>query len=223
MASRFSSIIYLVSSCASMAWQELVYSEGNSEDRESLYSKALNLYFIFIMLATTIILPVISMGFNIIFSKDYLKAYPYVPLNMFATGLSIISGFLGNIYGAEKRTSLLMISTVAGAITNMVFVQTFLLAYGLQVANISLCLGFLITILLRIILLKIKRPTKDDIKIFFILVLFFLCGLYFYYLRNFMYNSIFLIVAVIFSSVILDKYLNLYKLIRQLLKHDKRG
>ena len=92
---------------------------------------------------------------------------------MFATGISTFAGFLGNIFGAEKRTGSLFYSTLVAAIFNIVCFFALKDSIGLHAANVGLALGYVINIALRIVSLKKLYPdfTLQYAKIVALLVL----------------------------------------------------
>lgn len=60
---------------------------------------------------------------NVVFSffigPEYAGAFPLVPLYLISTGASIYSGFLGYIFSSDKRTNVVMVSTLAAAAVNV--------------------------------------------------------------------------------------------------------
>ena len=138
IAGKFSAILTLVSTCFSMAWQELAYARGKDTNRAILYNEAANYYLKFLSAGLLLVIPIISKMFPFLIKASYSEAYTLVPLHLLATCASIFSSFLGNIFGAEKKTGVVMFSTIIAAAVN-VFLLNLLIRYlGIQAANIAL-------------------------------------------------------------------------------------
>lgn len=155
IAAKFTYVLGLVSNCFSMAWQEMVYSMGNEkEDKDKLYSLASNYYLRFLMFGLVLLVPVVYVAFPILINPQYQDAFNLVPMYLFATVASIYSVFLGDIFGAEKKTGSIFTSTVAAAVVNVSLFHILVGFMGIQAANISLLCGFLVNIIFRIVLLR---------------------------------------------------------------------
>lgn len=163
VAGKFTYILGLVSNCFSMALQELVYSMGNEKDNKAnFYTMSSNYYLKFLMFGLVMLIPAVSIVFPFLIGSDYNEAYGIVPLYLMATVVSIYSNFLGNIFGAEKKTNIITISTILGAAVNVSLFHLLVGTMGIQAANVSLLLGFLVNVIMRLMLLKRDFPIKLD-------------------------------------------------------------
>lgn len=202
VAGKFTAVMTLVSTSFSLAWQELAYSKGNDQDRGELYNAASNYYLKFLFAGLLLMTPLISVVFPFLIHENYGDAYELVPLYLLATAASIFSSFLGNIFGAEKKTGVIMYSTVIAAIVNVLTLHLLIGKIGTQAANISLFLGFLTNIIIRIAMLKnVAKIRPDKWTMIGFSVLFFL-GLYLYFSKDTLWNILFAIVASILSLLI---------------------
>ena len=118
-AGKFAVALTLVSSCFSMAWQELFFSKGGEEDKGAFYTRAMSYYYRFLTLTLALLLPVVNVVFSFFIGPEYAGAFPLVPLYLISTGASIYSGFLGYIFSSDKRTNVVMVSTLAAAAVNV--------------------------------------------------------------------------------------------------------
>lgn len=197
VAGKFTAFMTLVSTSFSLAWQELAYSKGNDRDRGDLYNAASNYYVKFLFAGLLLITPFVSIVFPFLIHENYDGAYNLVPLYLLATAASIFSSFLGNIFGAEKKTGIIMFSTVIAAVVNVLVLHLLIGKIGAQAANISLFLGFLTNIVIRIgMLRKVARMKLNKSVIFGFTVLFCL-GLYVYFVKNVIWNILFAIVVLV--------------------------
>lgn len=173
VAGKFTMVLSVVANCFSLAWQELVYSLGNrKENKGHLYSIASNYYLTLLMLGTMMILPAVKIIFPYFIDAAYQDAFPIIPLYIFATALSTYSGFLGNIFGAEKKTNVIFYSTLIAAVINVGVFHLSVWQIGLHAANIGLTLGYFANIIMRILILrKFFEIHLDYFKIFFTMIL----------------------------------------------------
>mgnify|MGYP005761705669 CR=1 FL=1 len=199
IAAKFTYVIGLVSNCFSLAWQELVYSMGNrNEEKSKLYSVASNYYIKFLMFGLLLLLPLVQLVFPLFVKNQYMSAYSLIPLYLLATVASIYSGFLGNIFSAEKKNNIIFNSTIVAAIVNVSLFHILVSVLGIQAANIALFCGFFVNIIMRLLLLRQSVSIHLNYKM--IIFTFTLFGVLFaiYMTNNYIINGIsFVVIAVI--------------------------
>jgi O-antigen/teichoic acid export membrane protein len=133
---------------------------------------------------------------------------------MIGAMLSIFSGFLGSIFGNIMKTKVIFISTVSGAIVNAIAAQFLIKLLGVNGASISLILGFIITILLRVLLLR--KYINLQINIRFLFVSIILTAIYVYvYNLNLIFNFIALIFSIVFIVICFRKeFISIIKIMK---------
>lgn len=193
VAGKFTQALWLVATCFSMAWQELVYSKGDNGNKSDLYSKASNYYILFLFLGLAALLPLIKIFFPLFVVKDFVAAYELIPLYLLATVASIYSDFLGYIYGAEKRTGVIFFSTLAGAVVNIAILYLLIGSIGIQAANVALLCGFVVNDVIRIVFLRNTSPIRLDYKKIILLFALFSLSWYIYNSQSMIVNFVFLI------------------------------
>jgi len=155
IASKFGGILIIVSSCFTMAWQELAYGKGErSIENGRFYSKATDIYMVFLLCGFTILIPVIYFAFPYLIASEYSDAKVLIPINMLATLASILYTFLGNIISTYKRNNIMFLSTLAACIVNFLCVHLLVGKYGVEAANIALLLGYCVSNIMRIWTIK---------------------------------------------------------------------
>ncbi|MGM0883314.1 MAG: lipopolysaccharide biosynthesis protein [Bacillota bacterium] len=200
IAGRISSILIMLSMCFSLAWQETAFSKkGTNEERGIFFSKALDLYLKTLIFSTILLLPMIWFAFPIIVDSTYADSKNYVPLYLVGTMLSILSGFLGSIFGNIMKTKIIFISTLIGALVNVVTIQFLMNIYGGNGANISLILGFFATALIRIIFLRKIIFLQVNVKLLVIGVVLIYVYIQIYKGFNGMMNLIFFFLSLLFA------------------------
>lgn len=152
---KFGMLITLVTTCFTYAWQDISFShESQPGSQGQFYSKACDLYIKFLIVGMLIILPLCKPVFNFMVDSSYKDAETTIPLFLLVAVIAAISGFIGNIFYAIKETKTLFLSTVIAALINCAIVSLFVNALGIDGANISVFVSFVINILIRVIILR---------------------------------------------------------------------
>ncbi len=199
VAARFSVIVTIISLCFTMAWQELLYSKGNDNDRSKFYTKASDYYIKFLMFALMMLIPFINITFSFFIKSAYSTAFTLVPLNLLAGVISVISAFYGNIFSAEKNTKIIFVSAFSAAIVNVSVLYLLIGKIGSQAANISLLCGFLTDILIKILFLKRKTAVNFNIPFLISAIILFGCTCYVYFHFGMLINILFIAVILIIT------------------------
>jgi O-antigen/teichoic acid export membrane protein len=154
-ASRFASMLSLVTSIFNLSWQELAFASGKGEDRNVTYTRGFSMYSLVLGLAVLILIPITKLVFPfLVKGEDFPKALNLLPIYYFATMLSSLAGFLGSIFGAEHKTRHIFMTTLVGGGINVIILHLLLPVLGLVAAPLGLWIGFLIIIVLRLMWLK---------------------------------------------------------------------
>lgn len=201
VAAKFAFILSLVSSCFSMAWQELVYSKGNDPDKSVLYTTASNYYIQFLGVGLLLFLPAIRVVFPVFVGEGYHEAFTFIPLYLLGTAASVFSGFLGNIFGAEKRTAIVLVSTLAAAAVNVSLFHLLVGSFGVQAANISLLCGFLVNIVMRMFLINQTSKVKLNIRVLIFIAMLFSLACYVYLYQGIIINILFAVVVLVLCAI----------------------
>lgn len=205
IAGKFSVMLTLVTSCFQMAWQELSFSKANMKKEElgDFYTKAIDLYFKFLFVGMMILLPVIYIIFPYMADSSYSAARNLVPTYLLATIFSILSTFLGSIFGTIKETKKIFTTTVWGSIINVLAINILVRYIGVNAASISLFLGFFVNVVMRIRLLNKFMPLHINLKkivIYFILIAISMIA---FYSNNLIINIINLLLMLIIALCIM--------------------
>ena len=147
VAMKIAGPISVIAVCLQMAWQELAFKHSTKavdESNEMFYSDAINLYIKFLTILTSFTIFGLYMLFPIIMSPDYLKAIHLVPWCVLATALMVYSAFLGDIFGALKKTKFLFITLLLSSFVNFAILSCGIKIMGIYAAPIALIVSFFI-------------------------------------------------------------------------------
>ena len=210
MANKFSAIIVLFSSCFQLAWQELAYSKKNdlNEETGEYYSKAIDLYLKIVLSASIVAIPLIQLGLTVFpqfIDPQYAPSIKLIPLGIIGAVLSVTNSFIGSIFGGIKKSPIILYSTIAGAIVNCTIIFLLLKVIGVEAANIALIAGFLVTVLIRIIILAKTIKIKINIKFVMLMIPVIVAVVFIFRDCEWYYNLIMLILTIGISSFALRK------------------
>ena len=207
VSSKFSNILYSIFSIINMSWQETASIHVNDKDRDTFFSKMVNeIWFLFICISL-IIIAILPIFFNILIGKDYIDAYTYIPILLYANTWEVLGSLIASIFVAIKKTKSVAIGTAVSAIVNLVINISMIKRFGLYAASISTLIACLITGIYRIIDCKRYIKIKLDYPKFFILTLIFSVSTTFYYINNIYLNILNLIFVCVFSVVFNKKFI----------------
>ena len=202
ISGKFSNILNSIFSIFNMSWQESTSLHIDDDDRDQFFSnmieKILNLF----SCISLIIISLIPLTFDILIGKDYLLAYNYIPILLFANIFQIIIQLFGGIYVAKKMTKKIMNTTIISAIINLIINFVFIHKFGLYAASVSTLIAYLTMCIYRYI--DIQKYVKIIISkklILRLIILFSVCS-FFYYINNIYINLISLCIVLIYSFIL---------------------
>lgn len=165
-ASRFASMVSLVTSIFSLSWQELAFSSGRDHRREALYSRGFDLYFKLLGMGILTLIPLTRLifGFMVRGSEDYGPALTILPVYFLATLLSALTAFLGSIFGAEKKTRFIFTTTLTGSVLNVGLLHLLMPVLGVMAAVVAMAAGFGLIVAVRLIWLRRRGLICVDVR-----------------------------------------------------------
>lgn len=162
IGNKFAYAVLLFASCFTFAWQDVSFSKGVGSGE--FYSKASRLYLIFLGAGTILLIPAFNVIFPFFVDKSYSLAKDIIPLFLITTVISSYSTFIGNIFYAIKDTKTIFVSMVAACILNLILCRAFITIWGLNGANLSIAVSFLLNILIRYFILRKKIRFSFEMK-----------------------------------------------------------
>ena len=159
IGNKFTQILYLVSNCVHLTWQEAAFTHDNTnESKKGFYSNVFVIYYKIVMFCVAGLILAIKVGLFIFpgfIDASYSSSIDLIPSALIGTGLAIISQFLGTVFSSLKKTTVVFLSTLAGAVTTVSTTFLFIaLGCGPASANYSFISGYIVAISVRILLLK---------------------------------------------------------------------
>lgn len=151
VAYRIPTVIAAISMIFSKAWQISAFTEKTGLERERFFSNIFKLYQMFIITAVSGIILIVKPATAILVSKDFYGSWQYVPLLVLGVGFSCFVTFLGSIYMTEKKNVMSMVTTISGAVLNVILNLLLIPKYGPQGAAFATCFSFIFVFVFRAI------------------------------------------------------------------------
>lgn len=177
IATKFPSMLSMITGIFYSAWQEQAFLYYDKDDRDEYYSKIFNLYSIAILGLTLFLTPFTKLFIIFTMSAEYHSASSYVGFLYLGCAFQAFAAFYGTGYLSAKKTGGAMVTTVVGAIINILINLLFMNRFGLQIAGISTFLSYFVVWLFRIFqtrklfTIKIRKGPFVSILLFNLLII----------------------------------------------------
>lgn len=165
VASKIPTLLNIVNQIFFQSWQISAVEEFESSDASAFYTKTFNHFLSFQFIGMAGIILILKPLMSVVVSPVYFISWKYIPFLLLTVVYSSLSGFLGTTYTASKKTVGIFLTTMAGAIANILFGFLFVPVFGLQGASFAGCLSFGIVLLIRLFDTRKFMPIHLDIKL----------------------------------------------------------
>ena len=133
------------------AWIISAVTEYDEDREKHFYSNVFHKYYVAMFAAATCLISVARIFMRFYVSPDFQIAWKYTPLLISGAIYSGMFGFFVGIYAAAKNSKSVTMTTVIGALINIVLNCAFIPVIGIQGAVIATYIAWLITTVIRII------------------------------------------------------------------------
>lgn len=121
IAYRIPTILTTCSHVFAQAWQLSAIKEFDKNDTDGFVTNMYNTYQSFLVIGCSVLILLDIPIAKMLYAKDFFGAWKYVPFLLISFVFGALSGFFESIFVAVKKTNILSISTIIGAITNILF------------------------------------------------------------------------------------------------------
>ena len=151
IANKIPSLLNLVQSTFSFAWQENASLSVKDDNQEIYYSHMFDTIFSILSGGFAAILAVAPILFAFLIRGDYGDALIHIPILLMALLFSALASFMSGIYVAHKKTKSIGITTVCAAAINLVIDLSFVAHIGIFAASISTLVSYIFLTVFRIV------------------------------------------------------------------------
>lgn len=209
IAYKIPNILSAVFGVFGVSWQQAATESLNDVDRDKYYNAVYNKMITILIPLCCGILSLNSWLFNFVFDLKYYEAHLYAPLLIGATLFSTLSQFYGSIQISFKQPKANGITTVIGAVANLIIHLTLIKFTGLYAATISTLLSQVLVCLLRSNSVKRRVKLKMTKMSYLFFIVYALFSVSAYYITNTLFN-----IATVITAAILVCYSNMDMIIK---------
>ena len=201
VAYKIPTILNLLYSIFSQAWQLSAIEEGESKNKSEFYTNVFKVFSVVMCIGTSFILMIIKPIIEIVLSTEFKNCWRYVPFLLLAVVFTSFSSFLGTNYIAMKETKGVFKTSLIGAILNIILNLILIPLIGLNGAAIATMISFFIVWVIRICDTKKFVIIKIDFKTLIITLIIIFIQIATLYMKSKYYFIIELLLVIIIIFV----------------------
>jgi len=119
-AYKLPTLLTLVCGVFIEAWQFSVVKDADEDERTNFFSNVYKNYMGIIFMGASVIIAGSKILTRLLLADSYYQSWEYVPVLVIATTFSALVSFLGSVYFLEKKSVMSMLTSMAGALVNVV-------------------------------------------------------------------------------------------------------
>lgn len=148
-ASKLPALINVVTSIFQQAWQYSTATEISSRDNRKFFSNVFRVYAYLCVLACSVLILMNKFICNILLQSDFYLAWKFVPLLLLSATFGCIATYFGTFYNAIMNNTMLMVSTLVGAVGNIILNFVLIPPIGAMGAAIATTISYAIVLIIR--------------------------------------------------------------------------
>lgn len=207
VANKIPYLLSQVTGVFNLAWQENASLAIDDEDVEQYYSNMSQTIMEVLVGGMAILIASTPVLFKIFINESYSSAYNQIPILCWGIFFASLSNCCGSIYIAFKKTKIIGITSVAGAVINLLINISLIGEIGLYAASLSTAISYAIIYTFRVLQLKkyikIKYNWKKNTLAFMVLFMINII----YYEKYWMADILNIAVAITFAVILNRKLL----------------
>ncbi len=150
VANKIPALLTVATTIFSQSWQISAIEESNEKDSALFFERVFSYYVMITFLVSSVLVGSSKLLVKILASQDYYSAWKYIPFVLLSVIYTSFSGFFGQFYIVAKLTKGIFVTTVIGAIVNVILNFLFIPLLGLNGTAISSMCAFFIMWIIRI-------------------------------------------------------------------------
>ena len=146
---KIPSIVNLVSTVFTEAWQISAVKEGQTEHPEEFFTSVFKAYQSIMFMGGAGLILICKPLVSFMVANEYYESWRFIPVLILATIFSSFSGFLSSIYMVQKDGKSNLFTMMAGALSNIGMNLILIPEWGAQGAAIATFISYAIVFVLR--------------------------------------------------------------------------
>lgn len=164
VAYKIPSILNVFQSIFNQAWVLSAVKDFNKNDETGFFTEIYKVYHFVMIIACSIIIVATRGIASVLYANEFYEAWYYVPFLTYAVVFGAMSGYIGGIFSTVKDTKALSLTTVIGAVINIVLNLILVWLWGAIGAAIATLFSYYIVWKLRIVMLRKYLKLDIDLK-----------------------------------------------------------
>ena len=160
-AYKIPTLLTLVCGVFIEAWQFSVVKDADESERSGFFSTVFKNYMGIIFMGASLVIFASKIFTRILLADSYYESWRYVPILVIATAFSALVTFLGSVYFLEKKSFKSMLTSMIGAIVNVVLNFLLIPRYSAMGAAVATMISYFAVYLIRAV--DTKRYVKFDL------------------------------------------------------------
>ena len=163
-AGKLPAVINMISMIAQQSLQIFAAKEIKSENKNKSFSTVFSAYSILMLLMGSFVIAITELLSKVLLKGDFYESSKYVPLLLVVALISNYSAYFAMFYNAIKDTKMILITTVIGALVNIVFAIALVIPFGAWGVIASSVIAYLTMMIMRYINTRHIVHTSPDIQ-----------------------------------------------------------
>ena len=151
---KIPSILNIFQSIFNQAWTLSAVRDFDPEDKDGFFKKMYGLYNCLMVLMCSILIILDRFIAKILYANEFFLAWKYVPFLLISIVFGAVSGYVGGIFSAVKKSSLYAQSTIVGAAVNIILNFILVQYMGALGAAVSTGISYMVVWAMRVIVLR---------------------------------------------------------------------
>ncbi|MDO4889071.1 MAG: oligosaccharide flippase family protein [Candidatus Saccharibacteria bacterium] len=182
-----------------LAWTELAARSIKEKNVSRYYSKLFDGLYTFMVGALLMIVPISSMLYDSLVDSKFIEGYAQLFILYVGIILSCLVAFYGGLYVALKKTKQVGISSLVGAVLNIIFNIFMIDSIGLYAASVSTVVSFLAICIYRAVQIRRYIALEYSLKNISVGVAFIGVAGWVFYMDNGVMNVFLATLAIVYN------------------------
>lgn len=204
VSNKFPTILSSLLGIFNLSWSESAALHIDSPDRDEFFSDISNTVTKLFTCLGVGMIACMPFVFPFLVNKSYNDAYYYIPILVLGAVFNVVVCLYNAVYIAKKMTKQVALTSIIGAVINIVVNIGLIHFIGLYAAAISTAVAYFVMMVYRHIDLKKYMNITYEKGLLIKTVLIFIFAIVIYYQRN-LYLDIFSLVVVVIYSFLMNK------------------
>ena len=171
VSNKIPTVLLTVANTFSSAWQLSALAEQPKAEKERFFSNVYAVYSAIAFIVASGVILTAQISTRLLAAPDYYEAWRYVPVLTLATTFACLGSFLSSVYMVELRSTATLVTTLLGAVCNLVGNFFLIQWWGSMGAAISTLVSYILIFAVRAV------HTRTMLRIQWNLPKFLLCFL----------------------------------------------